>query len=454
MNITNIEVTQLFGLFNHKIALKGNDRITIIHGPNGFGKTAILRMVDGLFNSKYSVFWGTPFASFTVVLANGTRLQIEKKPGKQKPNRRHPGHLQISLIEAGVSHPPYHLKQMETGKEIPRFALDEFPPFLRRVGPDEWQDLESGRVLSSQDVLEQYANHLPFERRHAPDDPEWLKSIRKSISVHLISTERLRTAAVSRRIPHGGPRPAELAVVRYSQELAETIRTKLAESAALSSSLDRTFPARLVENVTAPAPSDSVIRNKLAELEQKRTRLKAVGLLDKDEDPKFQADNLDDHTKRVLTVYVADTEKKLSVFGDLAAKLALLQTHANSRFLYKRLAINKEHGFVFLTEDQGPLSPSDLSSGEQHELVLLYELLFRIRPGSLILLDEPEISLHVAWQEQFLKDLQRIIGLSDFDVLIATHSPQIINDRWDLTVELTGPSRQEDAKAAASSPQE
>ena len=26
--------------------------------------------------------------------------------------------------------------------------------------------------------------------------------------------------------------------------------------------------------------------------------------------------------------------------------------------------------------------------------------------------------------------------LSSFDVLIATHSPQIISDRWDLTVEL------------------
>jgi hypothetical protein len=40
---------------------------------------------------------------------------------------------------------------------------------------------------------------------------------------------------------------------------------------------------------------------------------------------------------------------------------------------------------------------------------------------------------------QFLKDLQTIIKLADFDVLIATHSPSIIEDRWDLTVELKGP---------------
>ncbi len=47
-----------------------------------------------------------------------------------------------------------------------------------------------------------------------------------------------------------------------------------------------------------------------------------------------------------------------------------------------------------------------------------------------------EISLHVDWQTQFLEDLKNVIRLSPFDALIATHSPQIINTRWDLTVEL------------------
>jgi predicted ATPase len=52
------------------------------------------------------------------------------------------------------------------------------------------------------------------------------------------------------------------------------------------------------------------------------------------------------------------------------------------------------------------------------------------------LIDEPEISLHVDWQLQFLEDIKNVISLSPFDVLLATHSPLIINRRWDLTVEL------------------
>lgn len=77
---------------------------------------------------------------------------------------------------------------------------------------------------------------------------------------------------------------------------------------------------------------------------------------------------------------------------------------------------------------------TELSSGEQHEVVLLSELLFKATENSLVLIDEPEISLHVVWQKEFLNDIKEIIVLKNIDIVIATHSPQIINERWDLTV--------------------
>ena len=70
-----------------------------------------------------------------------------------------------------------------------------------------------------------------------------------------------------------------------------------------------------------------------------------------------------------------------------------------------------------------------LSSGEQHELVLLYDLLFNVQPGALVLIDEPEISLHVSWQKRFIEDLQRISRLVKFRSVVATHSPQIAG-KW------------------------
>ena len=142
----------------------------------------------------------------------------------------------------------------------------------------------------------------------------------------------------------------------------------------------------------------------------------------------------------VLSIWVSDVEAKLGVFDELATKIELFSNLIKSRFQYKSMTVRRDTGFVFTTAKGDLLPPTGLSSGEQHELVLLYELLFKVKPNSLILIDEPEISLHLAWQVEVLGDLQKIVKLSDFDVVVATHSADIIGSHWDLTVELKGPN--------------
>jgi predicted ATP-binding protein involved in virulence len=122
-------------------------------------------------------------------------------------------------------------------------------------------------------------------------------------------------------------------------------------------------------------------------------------------------------------------------------RIELFKDLINEHFKYtlKTFSIDKKTGFRIFTHGKEVLSPTALSSGEQHELVLMYQLLFKIKKGSLILIDEPELSLHVSWQQTFLKDLSRLARLTEIEFLLATHSPQIIHDRWDLTVALKGP---------------
>jgi predicted ATP-binding protein involved in virulence len=112
------------------------------------------------------------------------------------------------------------------------------------------------------------------------------------------------------------------------------------------------------------------------------------------------------------------------------------------RFTFKSIKIDRKKGFIFLTQKGVELSLTDLSSGEQHEVVLLYELIFKTNPNTLVLIDEPEISLHVTWQKEFLSDLLKILELQKMQVIVATHSPQIINDRWDLIFNLEAPKMQ------------
>ncbi|MFN7383470.1 MAG: AAA family ATPase, partial [Dolichospermum sp.] len=78
MRIKQISVSGLFGIFDHVIPLNMDERITVIHGPNGFGKTAMLRILNAFFNSRYSDLRTIPFSKFCVEFDNGSNVEIIK----------------------------------------------------------------------------------------------------------------------------------------------------------------------------------------------------------------------------------------------------------------------------------------------------------------------------------------------------------------------------------------
>ncbi|MCW8275955.1 ATP-binding protein [Pseudomonas sp. PCH199] len=69
---------------------------------------------------------------------------------------------------------------------------------------------------------------------------------------------------------------------------------------------------------------------------------------------------------------------------------------------------------------------SELSSGEQQMLALLVKVAVSATPNALILIDEPEISLHVSWQRLLPVMLSRMCEHFECDMVIATHSPLLV----------------------------
>ena len=445
MRIRKIEVKNLFGIFYHEIPLNMKDRITIIHGPNGYGKTVLLTMLNALFNANYRAIQSIPFGEMRVdfedksslIVKKRSKIETQEKNGTGLLLELSKGHLKAKthLVEPRISQQEFRFPLSIIEKEIPT---------LDRIGPEAWVHMPTQEPLSLEEVLDRFGDRLPnvYHRiSKTGKEPDWLQKMRGSIHIRFIGAQRLYTFAKFRRPrDYEGMPPMVPSVTSYSEELANQIQAKLAEYATLSQSLDRTFPTRLVKESSALAPTIEELRNNLAELEEKRSRLMAAGLLDKEKEIDFKdMQQINESNRNVLSVYIEDVRKKLSVLDELTNKIDLLVKIINSRFLYKQLSISKKDGFMFRTSEGKDISPIKLSSGEQQELVLLYELLFKVTPNSLILIDEPELSLHILWQQEFLRDLEEIIKIAGLDFLIATHSPQIIHNRWDLAVELKGP---------------
>ena len=114
-------------------------------------------------------------------------------------------------------------------------------------------------------------------------------------------------------------------------------------------------------------------------------------------------------------------------------------------FANKHLEIDKRFGFRFVADDElhTILTLDQLSSGEKQMINQVYELLFQAQSGTLVMIDEPELSLHMMWQMNYLKNLSEIAKLRGFQCIVATHSPQIFNSLWSKSVDLFTLSNQE-----------
>ena len=433
MNLRELRVFRLFDHFDHTVKINNEEKITILTAPNGYGKTVLLKIIDAIFNANFRFLLSLDF-SYIEARFDAAILKISRH-GEKKAYI-----LEFSI--AGDADKRYMYDQSETKEhinELPMVEIDRFAPWLDRVGAREWLDETTGRTLDIEDVIQLYGDDLPFPipaiKKLMPD---WLSEITKSVNIHLIQDQRLILRSGFYKIRQRKARVIDT-IEKYADELAVEIKRKSIDSSEISQKLDSSFPSRLLQKIeTFRTLSIDELKKKLSVLKDIRERLSGHSLIASADYSQFaDLDEIKEEDTKVLTLYVNDAKEKLAVYEEMLQRIDLFTEILNKkRLAFKRVKIDGEKGFVFITDKDKPLQLTQLSSGEQHEVVLLFELIFRAKDNVLVLIDEPEISLHIAWQKEFLHDLKRIISLQNVSAIISTHSPQIIDNNWHLVVDL------------------
>lgn len=435
LRLKRIEVEKLFGIYDHRIDLNLDHHVTLLHGPNGVGKTVILRMINAILDGHLSHFRIIPFLRFAIEFHDGSTVELTKP--EESADEAH-----LKLESATDDEPNASRIRLSSEAEHVAGHLSFLKP--HDAIANVWVDTRDDEHLTADEVVLRYRDKVPREDFR---DIPWYNSFLRKVNSYLIQEQRLLKVAQNERSRQLRFWPRERTdfvstVIEYSQEFQRRLAREMADYGRQSQTLDQSFPQRLISPQLAFPVNQ--LQTRMTELEHKTAELKHIGVLDETPAIPFRAETLDSidssqvraMTERIMMLYVSDMEKKLAVIDDLATRSRLLLKNVNQKYQHKHIRLDLERGLLAEGENEESLALDALSSGEQHELVLHYELLFRVPSNTIVLIDEPELSLHVAWQKGFLAELLEIIGISGFDALIATHSPYIIGDRHDLMVGL------------------
>lgn len=428
-----IKLKKLFGRFNYDIELK-DEGITIITGPNGYGKSTVLTIFDEFCNKSLGDVLRHTFDSISFI-TDSEVITITKLKDCFK----------INDVKFKYPRDPERIRNIG------------FPPYLRRLDENEFIDVRTNEHIIIENLRmihkfphfnidDDYLSAIVYDesisqksKSERKDDIErvfcQIKSLKTDIGqVTFIKEQRL----IEKRIMQDERRPYSSSKIEYITVISENagklkkeIEHAMGMHSALANKLDSSYITRLFETKETIGESD--FNSKLKDLQQKQDKLKHYGLAEIKNTSKLRY--MPEFAKD-LFVYFSDAIEKYKVFEALISKLDLYETIVNSKLSFKQMKLSREEGISVVTNEGQKLELTSLSSGEQEILVLYYKLIFE-SDVKLLLIDEPEISLHVAWQKEILDDFKKIVALNKgVQVIISTHSPQIISGNWDIQIDL------------------
>lgn len=376
-----IRVKGLFDRFDYEIVL-AEDGMTILTGPNGFGKSTILHIISALANSNLDFFLDLQFSEIEI---------YREEPEKNFLIKKQEGNLFID------------------GYKIDEQIFTDWKKFNHRRIGDEQRN--STQIDAMMDII----TDIVYALHDAVGE------------IFIIEEQRLvRSSNTLHRMRSDGSKVYERKIMQAVEEIPDKLRVKMIKVASdysrIANELDSTFPQRLFSQTVGLGEEE--FDKKLVSMREKVSKMQKYDItsIGKADDIQFKEEDA-----RALKVYFDDFEKKYQQYEKLIRQLELFTDVVNKRFKFKKIYISRVAGIHILDDNNNEIPLVQLSSGEKETLVLFYQMIFEVPEGSTLLIDEPEISLHIAWQRMFSEDLQAITAEKGINAIIATHSVQIVN---------------------------
>ena len=437
--IKRVIVKELFDKFDYDIDFENEENLTILTGLNGCGKTTIFLIIDSIVNNHIGELFFIPFKSIELFSQNRS-IKVERI------NERADGHsLHINSVKIFL---PVEIKDRLSLEQIGAQATLTLPK--EHDLPDVLLNWVSVNQLRNTSLSLGANNPQPILKdpiiifnymilSHIRNAQDFLFSgFSKKIVEEMIKFKKDINHFVyikDNRLMRKQNGKYEPAIANYVNALNNIFYGALNHYQTISSQLDSSFIQDL--NNCSEEMSEKAFKENIDNLSMALTRLNHFGLNEKIK----MSDKYNDEFKRVYTVYFHNAFKKIKVFDRVIAKLSLFESIINEKFDNKTLSIRSgSHISIFDTITKRNIDFDNLSSGEKQLFIQLYRMIFELEGDTVYLIDEPEISFHVAWQNNFLDNMVEIAKTypeHKIQYIVATHAPNIVGIRWNETIDLS-----------------
>jgi len=434
--LKEICIKNLYGIYSYNFNLEARGKVNVITGPNGFGKTTLLKIIYHLQRCDYWYFFLIPFEEITIVFEEITIVTESTSTATQHSKKKtiiirsvfdRKEDLELDTEEAQYRTIVFRMAS-ETSDNMDEFKVDS--AYFRRL---EQQYRTNKTYPFGENTIEDTETLL--EREYDISDD---KAINDSQTIRMfLRGEMFCTYVDQQRVLYPvSDVYSENSFAYTIDRIAEEIKSKYdfyrRQYSSKAQRVDSDFIHRLVNSETkALTPEEYESR-----LSGIVNRMREYGKYNLGIQLQIESDYPEEHRK-ALTLCLGDMETKLNVYKELYDKLHLFtEILTGKEFSYKSISFSDIDGIEIKDINNKKIPLHKLSSGEQNLIIIYYNLIFYIRKGGIILIDEPENSLHVEWLHSMLEDYVKMAELLDCQILVATHSPAFIGKHWNVVTDL------------------
>ena len=133
-------------------------------------------------------------------------------------------------------------------------------------------------------------------------------------------------------------------------------------------------------------------------------------------------------SNRMVELFTSQDPEAAAKVQELAKEKTHFQDIVDDLFRETGKTIKRDLNEIYFDSYGEKISPYKLSSGEKQMLIILLTVLVQNRCPFVLFMDEPEVSLHVEWQQRLL-DLMLDLN-PNAQIILTTHSPAVIMNGW------------------------